>query len=214
MNVIFIAPPAAGKGTQAKLVSNKYQLHHLSTGNLIRDAILKQDSQAKELQETIGKGLFVNDEFILDLISEKLISDKGYIFDGFPRNLHQAVLFDQLLEKLQQSIDYVFYLNVDKDTALKRITGRIVCPNCDKVYHEYFEEMKPKTVGICDECTHQLIKRTDDNLETFNQRYETYIKETTPLIDYYKQQHKLYEINSGINQEVTFNQIVQIIGEK
>ena len=214
-SIIFIAPPAAGKGTQSKLVSEKYNIPHISTGDLLRNVINSDSELGKIIKSKIDKGQFVSDEIILDLLKERLNRDdcnNGYILDGFPRNLNQAKEYDNLLKSLNKELGYVILLDLDKETAKNRITGRLSCKNCGAVYNEYIEKSKPKNKGFCDKCNIELSKRTDDNIETFEQRYHTYLKETEPLINYYENKGCLYRVNSGVSLDSVFKEVVHIIG--
>ena len=210
MNIILIAPPAAGKGTQSELICNKYDIEHISTGDLIRAVINSNSEKSIELKKTIEQGKLVSDEFVLDLIKDEIKDGKSYIFDGFPRTVNQAKLFDELLEKINKKIEYVIYLDINKEIASKRILGRLSCSNCGKVYNDQIEESMPKTNGICDDCNIELSKRNDDNEETFNKRFDTYMSETKPLLDYYKD--RLYIVDSSLNKYEIFKQIEDIIG--
>mgnify|MGYP000283466067 FL=1 len=210
MNIILIAPPAAGKGTQSELICNKYDIKHISTGDLIRTVINSNNEKSIELKKTIEQGKLVSDEFVLDLIKDEIKDGNSYIFDGFPRTVNQAKLFDELLEKLNEKIDYVIYLDINKEMASKRILGRLSCSNCGKVYNDQIEESMPKINGICDDCNIELSKRNDDNEETFNKRFDTYMSETKPLLDYYKD--RLYIVDSSLNKYEIFKQIENIIG--
>lgn len=212
MNIIFIAPPAAGKGTQSKLVSNKYQLTHISTGNLLREVTAQDNELSKEIKNLMSKGLLISDEIILNLISEKIKDNRGFIFDGFPRNLNQALKFDEMLKKANQKIDYVIYLKIDKELAKERIVGRLVCSNCNGVYNYKLDEVTKDQ--FCSECNTKLVKRQDDTLETFENRFDLYMKETAPIIDYYKNIGNLYEVDSSLEPNEVFKQIEKIIGEK
>lgn len=214
MNLIFIAPPAAGKGTQSELLCNNRNFYHLSTGDLLREAISKNDENSIKLNQIIEQGKLVGDDIILDLISKEIGKDRDYIFDGFPRNLKQAISLDQLLVSLNRKVDYVIYLKVDKFLAQKRILGRLSCSNCGSVYNSQIEESNPKIEGICDDCGASLIKRTDDNEETFNNRFDTYMKETEPVINYYKDLNILYELDSSLDKYIIFDEIKKIIGVK
>lgn len=210
MNIIFIAPPAAGKGTQSDLICNKYNMKHISTGDLIRKTINSESEKSLELKEIIEQGKLVSDEFILSLVKDEIKDGNSYIFDGFPRNINQAKLFDELLSSLNKKVDYVIYLKVDKELAAKRILGRISCPTCGKVYNDQIKESMPKQEGLCDQCNVELLKRNDDNEITFNKRFDTYIEETEPLLDYYKD--KLNIIDSSQDKYKIFKQIENIIG--
>lgn len=214
-SIIFIAPPAAGKGTQSKLVSDKYNIPHISTGDLLRSAINDDSDMSKLIKEEMQKGNLVSDEIILELLQERLKQDDcqtGYILDGFPRNTNQAIAYEKMLNELNKELGLVILLDLDKKTAKERIVGRLSCKNCGSVYNEFIEESKPKEKGLCDKCHLELSKRSDDNEETFEERFTTYLKETQPLIDYYEKQNHLYRIDSGISKDYTFKEIERIIG--
>ena len=211
MNIIFIAPPAAGKGTQSELICSKYNITHISTGDLIRETINNNDENSNKLKSIIEQGKLVSDEFILQLITNKINNNNDFIFDGFPRNLKQAELFDELLYKLNKKVDLVFYLKIDKSITEKRIVGRLSCPSCGRVYNDQIIESMPKQTGLCDTCNIELTKRSDDNLETFSKRFDTYMNETSPVIDYYKNKNILFEIDSNLDKYEIFNQIEKVI---
>lgn len=206
MNITFIAPPAAGKGTQSKKISKKYNLEHISTGDLLRNVT---DPQIKE---KIDNGQFVSDEVISGLLKQKLkeIGPKGYVLDGFPRNMTQANEYEEMLKELNIKLGIVIVLDIDKETALKRIIGRRICPECGAVFNDMFDDTKAKSEGFCDNCGHKLVSRADDNEETFEKRYQIYMQETAPLIDYFKD--NVYHVDSSINADYTFKQIEKIIG--
>lgn len=205
MNITFIAPPAAGKGTQSQKICEKYGLVHISTGDLLRNI------KDKSLKDKLNKGLFVSDEFIGNLLKEKLKDcEDGYVLDGFPRNIAQAKMYEKILKDLHKSFGIIIALDIDKQTALKRITHRMVCPKCKAVFNDMFPSTKAKKAGICDDCGSTLVKREDDTAETFEKRYEIYQKETAPVIDYFKDY--VYHVDSSINAEHTFKQIEKIIG--
>ncbi len=208
MNILFIAPPAAGKGTQSKRVSEKYNLPHISTGDLLRNC------QDDDINKLINSGKFVSDELVSKLLEERLSlgdCNNGFVLDGFPRNLKQAKIYENILKKLNQDQATVFVLDISKDIAEKRILGRVSCPNCGEVFNELIEDSKPLRKGLCNHCHHTLIKRNDDTKETFEKRYNTYEKDTEPLIEYYENQKIVYHIDSGITAEHTFKQIEGII---
>ena len=210
MNIILIAPPAAGKGTQAELISETYNLPHISTGDLLRN------SKDKKVQELLKEGKFVDDSLITELLKNRIREkdcEKGYILDGYPRNLNQAHLYENMLKDLNKDLGIIIVLDLAKEIAKKRITGRLVCPNCEKVYNELFEEKKPAQAGICDNCQSKLIKRADDTEETFESRYQTYINETQPIIDYYTNKTEIFHVDSGINLETTTKQVKKILGD-
>ena len=210
MKIIFIAPPAAGKGTQSNLLSNEFNIDHISTGDLLREEI---KSGNKELQSIIEAGKLVNDELILSILSKRIDNLDSYILDGFPRTINQAISLDELLKSKNEQIDYVIYLLVDKELAKKRILGRVSCPKCGSVYNTMIGGMNSKVDMICDNCNSELTKRIDDTEETLSTRYDTYIRETEPLIKYYKNKGVLYQIDSSRDTMTVYNDIKNIIND-
>ena len=216
-NIMFIAPPAGGKGTQAELVEEKYKIPHISTGDILRE-ISKEDNEiGKYVYETLASGDLVKDEITYQLIEQRLAKDdckNGYIIDGFPRNIEQAHEYDKILEKLNYDIGNVILINIDKNTLEKRITGRRICENCQKVYNINDEENSPEVESICDDCGGKLYQRSDDNLESFENRYNNYLEKTSPIIDYYREKNVLKEVDGNNSKEHIFNQIDQIISQE
>lgn len=214
MNIVLLAPPAAGKGTMSELLEKNYGFIHISTGDLLREALHQENEQAKYLKEIMESGKLVDDSIIMNLVKEKLATSQGHncIFDGFPRNKNQALALDELLASMSRKIACAIYITVPKEIALKRTVGRRTCPQCKKVYNIYFEVSKPKVENLCDTCQQMLETRTDDTELVFEKRYDTYLKETAPLIDYYQQKGILKEVENQ-NKEEAFNNIVQILGE-
>ena len=214
MNIILIAPPAAGKGTESEKLIKDYSLAHISTGDLLRAAINEKTPLANEINECIAKGELVSDEIILKLIESRILDDdckNGYILDGFPRTINQAKKYDEMLEKNNLEAGYVFVIDIDKSLAKSRIVGRRSCPKCGRVYNVSFEDSMPKVENICDDCNVELIKRKDDNEESFEKRYEVYLSETAPLIDYYEKKNILYHIDGNIDKEERHNMIKDIL---
>lgn len=215
-NIMFIAPPAAGKGTQAELVVEKYGIPHISTGDILRE-ISKEDSEiGKYVQETLASGKLVKDEITYQLIEDRLKRDdckNGYIIDGFPRNIEQAIEYDKILDKLNYEVGNVILINIDKKTLEKRITGRRICENCNTIYNINDENNSPKIESVCDNCGGKLYQRSDDNLEAFETRYEMYQEKTEPIIDYYREKGVLKEINGNDSVENIFTSIDKIINE-
>ena len=201
--IIFIAPPAAGKGTQAKLLCEKYNLVHISTGDLLRKFA------DNELQDKINKGEFIDDSIIVNLIKDEINSVllNGYILDGFPRDMSQAVIFDKIMDN-----DYiVIHINLSREIAKNRILGRLYCPQCGASYNEFSQDNKPEIRGICDECQTSLLRRSDDDVSTFENRFDTYIECTEPLLEYYRNNHRLYTVDGNQDTMKVFSDIVQIL---
>ena len=215
-NIMFIAPPAAGKGTQAELVVEKYHIPHISTGDILRE-IAKEDSEiGNYVKETMASGGLVKDDITYQLIEDRLNKDdckKGFIIDGFPRNLDQAYQYDKILDKLGYEVGNVILINIDRKTLEKRITGRRLCEKCNAIYNINDENSSPKQESICDECGGKLYQRTDDNLESFNTRYETYLSKTEPIIKHYKDMGVLKEVDGNDTIENIFQSIDKIISK-
>lgn len=215
-NIIFIAPPAAGKGTQAKLVSEKYNIPHISTGDLLREEAAKSTDLGIKIKNIMESGALVNDEIITELLKNRLVKndcDNGYILDGYPRNLEQAKLYEELLGSINKDLGVVIFLDIDKELAMKRTLSRIICSNCGTSYNLIVRELKPKKENICDKCEFNLNVRADDNEETFINRFDTYIEKTQSLIDYYKNKNVLEVVRvlDGLSAEDIFKQIEEII---
>ena len=215
-NIMFIAPPAAGKGTQAEMVVEKYGIPHISTGDILRD-ISKEDSEiGKYVYETLANGELVKDEITYQLIEDRLGKDdckNGFIIDGFPRNIAQAHEYDKILKNLNYEVGNVIFINVDKKTLEKRITGRRICENCKTIYNINDEKSSPKVESVCDNCGGKLYQRSDDNLEAFETRYNMYVEKTEPIIDYYRKQNVLTEIDGDDTVENIFARIEEIISD-
>ncbi len=215
-NIMFIAPPAAGKGTQAELVVEKYHIPHISTGDILRE-IAKEDSEiGKYVQETLASGQLVKDDITYQLIEDRLNKSdckRGFIIDGFPRNIDQAYQYDKILDKLGYEVGNVILINIDRKTLEKRITGRRICEKCNAIYNINDENSSPKQESICDECGGKLYQRTDDNLESFNIRYETYLSKTGPIIKHYKDMGVLKEVDGNDTIENIFQSIDKIISK-
>lgn len=196
-SVIFLAPPAAGKGTFSDFLEKKFGYQHISTGDLLREKALKNESVEKRLKS----GALFSDDEVLELFKQKVNSypkETLFVFDGIPRTLYQAEKMDEILD-----LDYiVIYLDVSKDILLERVLGRVICPKCHRSYHETFDEFKPKVEGICDDCGITLEKRVDDTREAFLKRYNEYLLKTKPVLDYYRKKNQLVEFsNTGVHQE-------------
>lgn len=210
-SIILIAPPAAGKGTQSDMLVEKYGFAHISTGDMLRE-VAKTDEVIKSKLEN---GELISDDIVFDLLHKRLKQEdckKGFILDGFPRNVNQAKRYDLMIDEFGISSNVVIYLDVDKETALKRIVGRVSCPTCHRVFNDMIEEAMPKVSGKCDDCGSELIRRTDDNSETFGKRYDVYINNTAPLIDYYLEKGILHKVDSGMGKDEIFEVIENILG--
>ena len=215
-NIMFIAPPAAGKGTQAELVNKKYKLPHISTGDILRE-ISKEDSEiGNYVAETLQSGGLVKDEITYQLIKERLAKDdckNGYIIDGFPRNLEQAKEYDKILAELNYDIGNIILIDIDEEVLQKRVVGRRLCENCGRIYNINDPKQAPKEESVCDACGGKLYQRTDDNIDSFKNRYETYLEKTAPIIEYYENNHSLKKVDGSKTPEKVFEEIEKIINE-
>jgi len=213
MNIIFIAPPAAGKGTQSALLEEKYGYKHLSTGDLLREEIKKGNELGDKIQDIISKGELVSDDIITELLKNELksIKDEKFILDGYPRNLAQAETLNNIFNELGIDNYRAIYIDIDEDTATKRVLGRIICSNCGASYNKFFQKLMPKEEGICDKCGSELKERSDDNEETFKTRFKTYIDVTSPVLDYYKKINRLSIVEALDDAEETFSKIESIL---
>ena len=208
MNIVIFGPPGAGKGTQSKFIVNKFQLHQLSTGEILRKEIKNKSNLGTKISSIMNSGQLVSDQIVSDLI-ETFISKKEFknrlIFDGYPRNKLQAENLNNLLKKYDQKIDLVLKLSVSLETIKKRISGRSVCSICGKIYNEFFNPA-PINAECC--ASKFLQKRSDDTLDIAVTRYQTYEKNIKPVIDFYKESDLLEVVNgetpiSEINEEIS-----------
>lgn len=214
-NIIFIAPPAVGKGTVSARICDKYNIPHISTGDLLRDEIKNSTKLGLEIKDAMARGEFVSDEVITKLLKKRLSNKdckKGYILDGYPRNVNQAIVYDKLLEELDFDLGKVILLDIDKDVAMQRALSRLVCSKCGLSYNLLNKELSPVKEGICDSCGSPLKSRSDDNEETFINRFNTYMNETFPLVDYYEKKNNLVKINvTDKNSDEVFEEVEKVI---
>ena len=216
-NIIFLAPPAAGKGTLSEMLTEKYGYGHISTGDLLSEEVKKGTALGQEAEGLMKAGKYVPDELIIKLISNRITEpdcENGYILDGFPRTKVQAEKYAELLKELGKDLGVVIYIDIDKDMAIKRACSRITCPKCGRIYNKYSNEMKPKVEGMCDDCNVKLTQRADDTEETFVKRFDEYMTKTMPLYDYYKDLGVLKTIKAYESKFDTFNEAVKVLEEK
>lgn len=214
-NIIFIAPPAAGKGTISEKLIDKYGYKHISTGNILRDMASRNDEFGHSLKEMLSSGKLVPDEIVYETLKRRLLMndlDDGYILDGFPRNLNQASEYDKILKEVGKELGVVIYLDTPKDILEKRIVGRRICSSCGATYNILTGVNTPTKEGICDKCGSNLYQRDDDNSESFKTRYETFIEQTYPLVEFYKNRNVLYSIDS-IDPVDTMEKVEAIIND-
>lgn len=213
MNIILLGPPGAGKGTQAKRLIDKYSIPQISTGDMLRAALKEGTALGLEAKKYMDKGELVPDSVVIGLVKERIQQKdcaKGYMLDGFPRNVSQAEALDKMLAELKQKIDDVICIEVPNEELLGRLTGRRTCRSCGAGYHVMFDP--PKKEGVCDKCNGELYQRDDDNETTVKSRLDVYAKQTEPLIGYYKNQGKLRSINGVGDMEAIFSLITGVLG--
>ena len=211
MNIVIFGPPGAGKGTQANYLVKNYKLSKISTGDLLREEINKKTKLGIQISSAISQGSFVKDDIINDLI-ENIVSNSSnqnrMIFDGYPRNLNQAKKLDLLLNRYKQKIFSVISLNVDKEIVVKRVLGREVCSNCGSTFNKFFN---PAT-QLNHKCGEKYLTiRSDDNEKTILKRFDTYENETLPILNYYKKQNLLTNINGMNKIDEIYKEIRQIM---
>jgi len=213
VNIIFIAPPSAGKGTQSSLLEKQHGYVHISTGDLLRAEIKRKSEIGKSLEEIISRGELVSDEIITELLKNQLkkISNNKFILDGYPRTKEQAIELSKIFNELGINNYKVLYLDLDEDTALKRALGRVICSNCGATYNQYIEDLMPKEKGICDKCHEQLVSRPDDTEKAMKQRFESYVKFTKPVLKYYETEGVLSIIDASKNAKEVYEEITNII---
>ena len=211
MNIILFGPPGAGKGTQSQYLVKNYNYIQISTGDLLRNEIKKNTDLGKEILAKIDIGDFVNNEIVNSLIDE-IVSNKNYhnklIFDGYPRNISQAENLDNIMLKNKETIGAIVYLDVTREIIEKRILGRIVCEKCNVSMNEYLDNEQIKNHKCGKE---YLKKRKDDNSKTIMKRYDTFIKETNPLLDYYSKKTTFYKVNASVKIEEISTKIAEIV---
>ena len=212
MNLLIVGAPGAGKGTMSELLIKNYGITHISTGDILRQAIKDQTPVGKLAADFINKGELVPDNVIHDLIVDRLSQDdikNGFLFDGYPRTEAQAIDLTDILNKLDKKIDAVINLDIEDEELIKRITGRRLCPNCGEIYNIYYKA--PLIEGICDNCSSALTQRKDDNVESLKERLNEYHKKTQPVIEHYKKMGLVKEINAKRSVEEIFNEIQSIL---
>ena len=213
-SIMFIAPPAAGKGTQADLVVEKYNIPHISTGDILREVSEEDSEIGNYVSEVISNGGLVKDDITDKLIEQRLAKSdckNGYIIDGFPRNIEQSIIYDKIFKNINYKIGYVFLINIEEKELEKRITGRRICENCHAIYNINDENNSPKVESTCDLCGGRLYQRKDDNIEAFQNRYKLYLEKTEPIISHYREQGVLYEIDGNHSIDEVFAQVDNII---
>ena len=214
MKIIMLGAPGAGKGTQAKKISAKYEIPHISTGDIFRANIKNGTELGKKAKAFMDQGMLVPDELTVDLVIDRLSKEdcvKGCILDGFPRTIPQAEALDKALAAKGEKVDFAINCDVPDENIINRMGGRRACVGCGATYHLVYAA--PKQEGICDTCGGELILRDDDKPETVEKRLRVYHEQTQPLIDYYEKAGILKSVDGTVNLEDVFQSIVSILGE-
>jgi len=215
MRIILLGAPGSGKGTQAKMLVEKYQIPQISTGDLLRAAVQAGSPLGQQAKAIMDAGQLVSDDIVLGIIKERLNqtdTQPGFILDGFPRTLVQAESLDKLLNELDISLDCAILFKVDTDMLIKRITGRRTCENCGQMYNIYTSP--PKVDDTCDHCEGNLTHRADDNEDTIRHRLDVYKSATEPLIGYYTERNKCQEIQASGDIQAIFDDLCQLIDQR
>ena len=214
MKIIMLGAPGAGKGTQAKQIAAKYEIPHISTGDIFRANIKNGTELGKKAKEYLDQGMLVPDELTCDLVMDRIAQDdceRGFVLDGFPRTIPQAEALTNALNKIGQSMDYAIDVDVPDENIVNRMSGRRACLNCGATYHIVFNPTKVE--GVCDTCGNETVLRDDDKPETVQKRLTVYHDQTQPLIDYYREQNILKSVDGTKPMDEVFSDIVAILGE-
>lgn len=213
MKIIMLGAPGAGKGTQAKMIAEKYSIPHVSTGDIFRANIKGQTPLGMEAKKYMDEGKLVPDELTVKILLDRVANEDckdGYVLDGFPRTIPQAEVLTEALEKMGDKIDYAIDVAVPDENIVNRMSGRRACVNCGATYH--IVHIPPKTENICDKCGSELILRDDDKPETVSNRLKIYHEQTQPLIDYYTEKGVLKTVDGTKDMKDVFADIVSILG--
>jgi len=212
MNILFMGPPGAGKGTQAERIVDQFAIPHISTGDAFRLAMKQGTPLGQKAKEYVDQGKLVPDEITNGIVRDRLMQDdcsKGFLLDGFPRTLQQAEALDAMLAEMGRSIDHVINLKVDRGLLLARLTGRRICKSCGSTYHVL--NNPPKQEGVCDKCGGELYQRSDDNEESVGTRLDEYSSKTAPLLTYYEGKSLLREVDGEQDIDVVTAEIASVL---
>ncbi|MBD5462494.1 MAG: adenylate kinase [Lachnospiraceae bacterium] len=213
MKIIMLGAPGAGKGTQAKMIADKYNVPHISTGDIFRANIKNGTELGMEAKKYMDQGLLVPDELTVKILLDRVAQDdckNGYVLDGFPRTIPQAQVLDKALSEINDKIDYAINVDVPDENIIKRMGGRRACLSCGATYH--IEHIPPKKEGICDTCGKELVLRDDDKPETVGNRLDVYHKQTQPLIEFYSAKGILKTVDGTVDMKDVFSAIESILG--
>lgn len=212
MKIVMLGAPGAGKGTQAKRIATKYGIPHISTGDIFRENIKGNTTLGLKSRVYMDQGLLVPDELVLELIMDRFKAPDckdGYVLDGFPRTIPQAIALDEALDKNNDRIEYAIDVDVADEVIISRMAGRRACLNCGRTYH--VKTLKSKVEGICDFCDTELVLRDDDKPDTVKKRLEVYHEQTQPLLDYYRKKDILHSVDGTGDIDKIYNEIIHLL---
>lgn len=212
MNILFMGPPGAGKGTQAVRIADEFEVPHISTGDAFRLAMKQGTALGLKAKQFVDQGLLVPDDVTIGIVRERLQQadcEKGFLLDGFPRTISQAEALDDILASMNRKLDHVIDLKVDRDQLLARLTGRRICKSCGSTYHVIFNP--PRQEGVCDKCSGELYQRSDDTEEKVGTRLDEYINKTAPLLDYYRTKGLLRQVDGMKEIDTVTSDIVSLL---
>lgn len=212
MHIILLGPPGAGKGTQAKVLTEKLRVPHISTGDILRQNVASGTPLGKEAKDYMERGALVPDELVTRMVIERLgraDTDHGCVLDGYPRNINQAKALDEALKQKDETIGLVIYLVASEAVIVQRLCGRLVCSSCGANFH--VTNMPPKKAGICDACGGKLYQRSDDKEETIRKRLAVYLSESAPVVQYYEAQKKLHSFSADEDVSVVLRKMLEVI---
>jgi len=209
MKVLLFGPPGAGKGTQAKIIANQFDLEHISTGDILREEIRTGSKRGLEIKRLLDQGEFVSDEMINELVKDKLLSLDSFVLDGYPRTVQQAGYLKETFDEADKTIDAAIFIDSPLDKILNRITNRRQCPICGTVYNNISHPSKVD--GVCDKDNTPLVHRDDDKEEVVRERYNIYIERTEPVIQFYKKNYKIFTVDGSKDIEDVTNELFNIL---
>ncbi|MFC1703452.1 adenylate kinase [Candidatus Omnitrophota bacterium] len=211
---ILLGPPGAGKGTQAKMLSERLTIPHISTGDMLREELKKSSELGKQAQHYMEAGELVPDNIVNQMIKKRIANNnsEGFILDGFPRAESQAIALEKTLKEISQEIDSVLYFDTDKEIIIERLEGRRVCKNCGAIFH--IKNMPSQKEGVCDNCKGELYQRSDDKRATIENRINVYLEKISPLLKFYTNNNKLIKVNANNTTEEVNKEVLVLLKDK